>query len=72
MSEVKYLEQTGISLPPDGSQDHKLQIRGLPEFRIKELHATEVDWNLTQTAASDAGDAGLSRISISFVHSNQQ
>jgi len=46
MSEVKSLEQTDISLSPDGSQDHKLQIRGLPAFRIKELDATEEDWNL--------------------------
>jgi len=61
MSEVKFLEQTSVSLPPDGNQDHKLQIRGFPDFRTKELDATEEDWNLTQTA----GDAGLSRISTS-------
>jgi len=65
MSEVKFLEQTGIPLPPDGNQDHKLQIRGLPDFRIKELDGKEEDWNLTQTATSAAGDAGLSRTSIS-------
>ena len=27
---IKAFEQTGISLLPDGSQDHKLLIRGLP------------------------------------------
>jgi len=43
MSEAKFFEQTVISLPPDGSQDHKHQIRGLPNFRIKELDATEED-----------------------------
>jgi len=65
MSEVKSLEQTGISPPSNGSQDHRLQNRGLPDFRIKDMDATEEDWDLTQTATSAAGDAGLSRISIS-------
>jgi len=46
MPEVKSLQKAGIS-PSDGSQDHKLQIRGLPDFIIKELDATEEDWNLT-------------------------
>jgi len=43
VSIVKAFKQTGISLPPDGGQDHKLQIRGLPGFRIKELDVTEED-----------------------------
>ena len=45
---VKSFEQTGISLPPDGSQDAKLQIRGLPDFRIKELNPTEEDTGVQQ------------------------
>jgi len=66
MFEVKSLQKTDISLPSDSSQDHKLQIRGLPDFIIKEWDATEKDWNLTQTAMSAVGDASLSRISINF------
>ena len=35
-STIKSFEQAGISLPADGSQDHKLKIRGLPDFKIRE------------------------------------
>ena len=38
---IKCFEQAGISLPADGSQDHKLKIRGLPDFKIKELETEE-------------------------------
>jgi len=53
----RIFEQTGISLPPDGSQDHKLQIRGLPDFRIKELDSTEEDTLGFDIAATDIAAA---------------
>ena len=33
---IKAFEQTGIALLPDGSQDHKFHIRGLPNFVVNE------------------------------------
>ncbi|KAF8435609.1 hypothetical protein BGX38DRAFT_1333204 [Terfezia claveryi] len=51
---IKAFEQTGISLPPDGSQDHKLQIRGLPDFKITELDTMEEEDTLEfEIAATD-------------------
>jgi len=32
---VKSFERASIPLPPDGSQDHKLHIRRLPDFTIE-------------------------------------
>ena len=48
---------TNISLPSDGSRG-RLQIRGLPDFTINALNATEED---TQEVGIAAGNSLLSK-----------
>ena len=66
---IKSFEQAGISLPADGSQDHRPNIRCVADFKIQELDSTEEEDTLEFDTAMHAVDAATGR--SAFLRSNQ-
>ena len=69
---IKAFEQTGISLPADGSQDHKLNIRGLLDFQIGPVPDLGPDSESESDSDSEYGSESDSDSEIEFIEQPAQ